>query len=241
MSKNKKIIILITILGIIILGIVGVCIYKNIKADNIVIGENNKNQMQENIEPENTISDENSIENTETDNTEQNNAIEDNTTSQREVVEKETKETTPVVQEQSTKTSAKKENSKTTTATTSSKQTATQEKAPSQPQKSEQTTKEQSTTPVKNNESSYKEQEVQVAPKTECKGNNHKIGAGNTGKWFETQEQAAAYFKTEIAKWGKKWENFEIEDDEYHKNCPYGYEVWTCPQCQKWTVNFYYR
>ncbi len=34
---------------------------------------------------------------------------------------------------------------------------------------------------------------------------------------FETQEQAAAYFKTEIAKWGKQWENFEITDDEYHK------------------------
>ena len=99
---------------------------------------------------------------------------------------------------------------------------------------------EQTTTPVKNNDSSYKEQEVQIAPKTECKGNNHKVGAGNTGKWFETQEQAAAYFKTEIAKWGKQWENFEITDEEYHKNCPYGYEVWTCPQCQKWTVNFYY-
>ena len=147
-------------------------------------------------------------------------------------------ENTQTVQEKNVKTLAKKENNKTTTT---SKQQTTQEKTPSQPQKSEQSSKsEQTTTPVKNNDSSYKEQEVQIAPKTECKGNNHKIGAGNTGKWFETQEQAAAYFKTEIARWGKQWENFEITDEEYHKNCPYGYEVWTCPQCQKWTVNFYY-
>lgn len=238
MSKNKKIVILITILVIIVLGIAGIFIYKNRKVDNIVIGENNKNQMQENNEPENIIDNENIIENTVENNVEQSNTVEDNTTSQNQAVEEsKTVETTQPVQEKNIKTSAKKENNKTTT----SKQQTTQEKTPSQPQKSEPSSKsEQTTTPVKNNDNSYKEQEVQIAPKTECVGNNHKIGAGNTGKWFETQEQAAAYFKAEIAKWGKQWENFEITDDEYHKNCPYGYEVWTCPQCQKWTVNFYY-
>ncbi len=238
MSKNKKIVILITILVIIVLGIAGIFIYKNRKVDNIVIGENNKNQMQENNEPENIIDNENIIENTVENNVDQSNTVEDNTTSQNQAVEEsKTVETTQPVQEKNIKTSAKKENNKTTT----SKQQTTQEKTPSQPQKSEPSSKsEQTTTPVKNNDNSYKEQEVQIAPKTECVGNNHKIGAGNTGKWFETQEQAAAYFKAEIAKWGKQWENFEITDDEYHKNCPYGYEVWTCPQCQKWTVNFYY-
>lgn len=238
MSKNKKIVILITTLVIVALGIAGIFIYKNRKVDNIVIGENNKNQMQENNESANIINNENIIENTVENNVEQSNHVEDNTTSQNQAVEEsKTVETTQPVQEKNVKTSAKKENNKTTT----SKQQTTQEKTPSQPQKSEPSSKsEQTTTPVKNNDNSYKEQEVQIAPKTECVGNNHKIGAGNTGKWFETQEQAAAYFKTEIAKWGKQWENFEITDEEYHKNCPYGYEVWTCPQCQKWTVNFYY-
>lgn len=238
MSKNKKIVILITTLVIVALGIAGIFIYKNRKVDNIVIGENNKNQMQQNNEQENIIDNENIIENTVENNVEQSNHVEDNTTSQNQAVEEsKTVETTQPVQEKNVKTSAKKENNKTTT----SKQQTTQEKTPSQPQKSEPSSKsEQTTTPVKNNDNSYKEQEVQIAPKTECVGNNHKIGAGNTGKWFETQEQAAAYFKTEIAKWGKQWENFEITDEEYHKNCPYGYEVWTCPQCQKWTVNFYY-
>ncbi len=239
MSKNKKIVILITILVIIVLGIAGIFIYKNREVDNIVIGENNNNQMQENNEPENIIDNENIIENTVENNVEQSNTVEDNTISQNQVVEEsKTIETTQPVQEKNVKTSAKKENNKTTTT---SKQQTTQEKTSSQPQKSEQSSKsEQQTTPVKNNDNGYKEQEVQIAPKTECTENNHKVGTGNTGKWFETQDQATAYFKTEIAKWGKQWENFEITDDEYHKNCPYGYEVWTCPQCQKWTVNFYY-
>ena len=50
MSRNKKVIILITTLGIIVLSIAGVFICKNIEIDNIVNGENNKKQMQENNE-----------------------------------------------------------------------------------------------------------------------------------------------------------------------------------------------
>lgn len=230
MSKNKKIIILVAILVIIALGTVGIVIYRNRKVDNIVIGENNENQMQENNESENII------ENTVEDNVEQSKTVEDNTILQNQVVEE--SENTQIVQKQNVKTSAKKEGNK---AVQASKQPITQEKVPSQPQKSEQSAKiEQPMTPTQNSNNSYKEQEVQVAPKTECTGNNHKIGAGNTMRWFDTQEQAVAYFKTEIAKWGKKWENFEITDDEYHKNCPYGYEVWSCYGCQKWTINFYY-
>ena len=88
---------------------------------------------------------------------------------------------------------------------------------------------------------SYTEEEVQIAPKTECIGNNHKMESGNTGKWFETKEQADNYFNAKIEKWAKQWENGEKTKEEYLKKCPFGYEVWTCPQCQKWTINFYYR
>lgn len=90
-------------------------------------------------------------------------------------------------------------------------------------------------------DSNYTETEVKIAPKTECVGNKHKIDSGNTNKWFDTQEEAESFYDSEIEKWGKQWENGEIEKDVYLKNCPYGYEVWTCPQCQKWTLNFYYR
>lgn len=87
----------------------------------------------------------------------------------------------------------------------------------------------------------YTEIEVKVAEKKECDGNNHKMGAGNTGLWFETKAQADNYYNSQIEKWGKLWENDEITKDEYLKKCPSGYEVWTCPQCKKWTINFYYR
>ena len=48
------------------------------------------------------------------------------------------------------------------------------------------------------------------------------------------------YYKSIIKNWGDKWENFEIDDETYNKNCPYGYEDWSCPYCSKWTINFYY-
>lgn len=87
----------------------------------------------------------------------------------------------------------------------------------------------------------YTEIEVKVAEKKECYGNNHKMGAGNTGLWFETKAQADNYYNSQQEKWGKLWENDEITKEEYLKKCPSGYEVWTCPQCKKWTINFYYR
>lgn len=88
---------------------------------------------------------------------------------------------------------------------------------------------------------SYKEYEVTIAKKTQCDGNNHKITSGNTGKWFDTQAQADNYYNQELEKWGRQWETGKIKKDEYLKKCPSGYETWSCPQCQKWTLNFYYR
>ena len=93
----------------------------------------------------------------------------------------------------------------------------------------------------KQQENNYTETKVELAPKKECVGNKHLIDSGNTGKWFNTKEEADSFYNSEIEKWGKQWENGEIETEEYLKNCPSGYEIWTCPQCQKWTLNFYYR
>lgn len=87
----------------------------------------------------------------------------------------------------------------------------------------------------------YVEVKVDIVEKKECQGNNHKMGAGNTELWFETKAQADNYYNSQIEKWGKLWENDEITKEEYLKKCPSGYEVWTCPQCKKWTINFYYR
>lgn len=91
-------------------------------------------------------------------------------------------------------------------------------------------------TPINSN---YTEVNVNVAENKKCDGNNHGMSAGNTGLWFETKDEAIATYKSEIKKWGDKWTNDEISDDEYYKNCPYGYEVWSCPYCNKWTLNYY--
>lgn len=87
---------------------------------------------------------------------------------------------------------------------------------------------------------SYTEFEIELAPKTECTDNNHGMAVGNTNRWFETKNEAIDFYKSEIKKWGEKWENFEIDNETYYSNCPAGYEIWTCPFCQKWTINFYY-
>lgn len=81
-----------------------------------------------------------------------------------------------------------------------------------------------------------------VETPTRCtNNNNHGMNIGNSGKWFNSKQEAVNYYDSLIKTWGDKWENFEIDSDTYDKNCPYGYEVWSCPFCGKWTINFYYR
>ena len=71
--------------------------------------------------------------------------------------------------------------------------------------------------------------------------NNHDIEIGNSGKWFDKKESAIKEYNSKTAYWGKKWENFEIDDDTYYANCPIGYEVISCPNCVKWTLDYHYR
>lgn len=77
-----------------------------------------------------------------------------------------------------------------------------------------------------------------VIPK--CSESNHYIGVGNSNKWFNSKQEAINHYQSIIKTWGDKWEKFEIDDETYQKNCPYGYETWSCPLCKKWTINFYY-
>ena len=84
---------------------------------------------------------------------------------------------------------------------------------------------------------SIKEHEP-VIPK--CSESNHYIDVGNSNKWFNSKQEAINHYQSIIKTWGDKWEKFEIDDETYQKNCPYGYETWTCPLCEKWTINFYY-
>ena len=97
-------------------------------------------------------------------------------------------------------------------------------------------------TPTDNKSEDVKKEETIVR----CtNNNNHGMSVGNTGKWFSNKDEAIAYYKSEIKYWGDWWENTSADDTEadatYKKNCPSGYEVWSCMYCGKWTINFYYR
>lgn len=89
-------------------------------------------------------------------------------------------------------------------------------------------------------ENKYTEVKVDMAEKKECSNNTHGMEVGNSGKWFNTKDEAIATYKAEIKKWGNKWTNNEISDEDYYSNCPCGYEIWDCPFCNKWTINYYF-
>lgn len=90
----------------------------------------------------------------------------------------------------------------------------------------------------------YTEIEINEIKENKCNGNNHGIGAGNSGKWYETKEEAISYYTNLIEYWEEWWLNADPNDTEadetYYKNCPDGYEIWSCPYCGKWTINLYY-
>ena len=50
-----------------------------------------------------------------------------------------------------------------------------------------------------------------------------------------------SYYDNLIKDYSDKVKSNKITKDEYYKQCPCGYETWSCPYCGKWTLNFYYR
>lgn len=70
---------------------------------------------------------------------------------------------------------------------------------------------------------------------------NHSISIGNSGKWYNTKKEAITEYNEIIKYWSKQWESNQIDDETYKKNCPYGYEIYSCAYCGKWSINYYYR
>ena len=80
-----------------------------------------------------------------------------------------------------------------------------------------------------------------IQKETHCtNNNNHSIKCGNIGMWFGSRREVDTYFSSVCNKWGTKYKNEEITWEEYTKNCPQGYECWSCSYCGKWTGNFKY-
>lgn len=133
---------------------------------------------------------------------------------------------------------SKKEESKVTV-----KEEKTEETKPDSTQDTEQSTPKQDSTTSTDNTSQEVQKEESIARCTN--NNNHSMSVGNTEKWFSSKDEAIAYYKSQIKYWGDWWENTSVDDTEaddiYNKNCPSGYEDWSCMYCSKWTINFYYR
>lgn len=132
---------------------------------------------------------------------------------------------------------AKKESTITEKKETKNTSINTEKKMEEQKNKQEEKQKDEKNQIEQSQDNSTKKQET-VIPK--CTETNHLMETGNTGKWFDTKQQAVAFYEKEIKEWEEKWLKDEIDDDTYYKNCPDGYEYWSCPLCQKWTLNLYY-
>ena len=74
-----------------------------------------------------------------------------------------------------------------------------------------------------------------------CTDSKHKVSAGNSGKWFNSYDEAVAFYDSLINGYSNQIHNGEITIEEYNRKCPYGYEIWSCHYCNKWTLNYYYR
>lgn len=83
------------------------------------------------------------------------------------------------------------------------------------------------------------ENKVQEKPK--CTDTKHGVVAGNSDKWFNSYKEAVSYYDNLINSYSDQVHSEEITSEEYYKLCPYGYETWSCPYCEKWTLNYYMR
>ena len=160
-----------------------------------------------------------------------------------------------ISEEQDKKETRTKEDTSTQPKSTEEKQITTQKKNESSGQK---TTKNQSSVTTQKQQESRKvetnpapietkKEHTTTTPKAEtskeqattCSNGHHLIGNSNTGKWFNTKQEAIDYYHTTYTYWSNKWKNDEIDDDTFHKKCPNRYETFQCA-CGKWTVDFFY-
>lgn len=104
-----------------------------------------------------------------------------------------------------------------------------------------QETKQEVKTPEKPKQETKTEVKVQESETPKCSDTKHGVGVGNSNKWFNSYNEAVAYYDDLINGYSNQVHNEKITPEEYNKKCPYGYEVWSCPYCNKWTLNFYFR
>ena len=104
-------------------------------------------------------------------------------------------------------------------------------------------TQEKQETPIQEKTKQETKSEIKVQePETpKCSDTKHGVGVGNSNIWFNSYNEAVAYYDNLINGYSDQVHNGEITPEEYNKQCPYGYEIWSCPYCNKWTLNYYFR
>lgn len=83
--------------------------------------------------------------------------------------------------------------------------------------------------------------EIKEPEKPKCTDTKHGVGVGNSNKWFNSYNEALLYYDNLILGYSNKVHNGKITFEEYNKQCPCGYEIWSCQYCGKWTLNYYMR
>ena len=129
-----------------------------------------------------------------------------------------------------------KDNSNKTTENTKEKNEERVENNIKNDTKDEEINQNQETTEESKNNDKSQEEKANETPK--CNHDNEK------NKWFNSKKEAEAIYYAELEKWDEfvRHDNVTVEEYmEYINNCPTGYEVWSCPYCQKWTINMYYK
>jgi hypothetical protein len=77
--------------------------------------------------------------------------------------------------------------------------------------------------------------------RVQCTEATHRATAGNTGRWFNTRAEAVAHYTNTIRMWEQRVQNGEVTFEEYGRNSPAGYAVWSCAFCNQWTIDFHMR
>lgn len=83
--------------------------------------------------------------------------------------------------------------------------------------------------------------ETKIPETPKCSDSKHGVGVGNSNKWFNSYNEAVSYYDNLILDYSNKIHNGQITFEEYNKQCPCGYEIWSCQYCGKWTLNYYKR
>lgn len=228
---RKKVLVIIIIVVIILLGIFGIWYFK-FKGNNSL---QNQDDVTDNIEIENSISDD------------KEELINDINKDGNEISE----ESTNTKQEENGDNKTEINNVKQNDVSNKNVETSTQSKPSNSNNAKPQTQKETTTTTKPNSTSTQtsteQKQETTQNNKVErcTNNNNHGMSVGNSGRWFNTKDEAIAYYNEKTNYWSEWWNNADPNDEKadetYYKNCPSGYEYWSCMYCSKWTINFYYR